>query len=240
MSPLSLELGGYVATAVSRALGRMDMTLKFMGKKLGMTRIFDEKGNHIVCSVISAEPNVITQLKSKEGVDGYEAVQTGAFQVKPSKVRNVSKPLKGHFAKAGVEPRGALTETRVDAIGEYQVGQVVGVEGFAGIAFVDVRGVSKGKGHQGVIKRHNFAGGPAAHGSGFHRHGGSCGMRSTPGRCLPGQKKSGHMGAEWVSVQNLRVVKVDAENKILLVEGAIPGARGCLLYVSPAIKKKKQ
>ncbi len=213
------------------------MTLKFLGKKLGMTRIFDEQGNHVVCTVISAEPNVVTQVKRKEGKDGYEAIQLGAFKVKPSKARNVTKPLKGHFAKGSVEPRGVLEEMRLVSAEAYQVGQEIAVDVFADVRFVDVRAVSKGKGYQGVIKRHHFAGGPAAHGSGFHRHGGSTGMRTSPGRCLPGQKKAGRMGADVVTTQNLRVVKVDPEKQVLLVEGSVPGARGSVVCVTHAVKK---
>jgi large subunit ribosomal protein L3 len=215
------------------------MTLKLMGKKRGMTRLFDESGSQVVCTVISAEPNIITQIKRKEK-EGYEALQFSAFKVKPSKVKNVSKPLRGHFAKASVEPRAHIAESRVASVEEYQIGQEVGVGHFADIEYVDIQGVSKGKGHQGVMKRHNFAGGPAAHGSGFHRHGGSCGMRSSPGRCLPGQKKSGRMGGDTVTLQNLRVVKVDEEKQVLIVEGAVPGARDGLLYITKAIKKTGQ
>ena len=201
-----------------------------------MTRIFDENGNHIVCTVISAEPNIVTQVKRKES-DGYEAIQLSAFKVKSSKVRNVTKPLKGHFAKAGVEPRNHSVESRLVSAAEFQPGQEMGLSYFADAAFVDVQGVSKGKGFQGVMKRHNFAGGPASHGSGFHRHGGSTGMRTSPGRCLPGQKKAGRMGGEVVTQQSLRVVKIDEEKQVLLVEGAIPGARGGLVYITKSIKK---
>ena len=122
---------------------------------------------------------------------------------------------------------------------EYEVGQELGLQLFNEGAFIDVTGTSKGKGFQGVIKRHNFKGGPAAHGSGFHRHGGSTGMRSTPGRCLPGTKKAGRMGNERVTVQNLRVVAVDEARNLLIVAGAIPGARGSLVHITPAIKKQK-
>jgi large subunit ribosomal protein L3 len=212
------------------------MTLKFMGKKRGMTRIFDENGNHIVCTVISAEPHVVTQVKRKES-DGYEAIQLSAFKVKPSKIRNVTKPLKGHFVKAGVEPRDHSIESRLVSAAEFQPGQEMGLSYFADSTFVDIQGVSKGKGFQGVMKRHNFAGGPASHGSGFHRHGGSTGMRTSPGRCLPGQKKAGRMGGEVVTQQSLRVVKIDEEKQVLLVEGAIPGARGGLVYITKSIKK---
>jgi large subunit ribosomal protein L3 len=215
------------------------MTLKLMGKKRGMTRIFDEKGNHIVCTVISAEPNVVTQIKRKD-TDGYDAIQLAAVKVTPAKKRNVSKPLQGHFAKANVEPRRHLAESRLDSVEEFQVGQEVGVGHFAEIPYVDVQGVSKGKGYQGVIKRHHFAGGPASHGSGFHRHGGSTGMRTSPGRCLPGQKKAGRMGGETVTLQSLRVVKIDEEKQVIIVEGAIPGARDGLVSITKAEKKSGQ
>lgn len=210
------------------------MTLKMMGKKMGMTRLFDENGALIPCTVISAEPHVISQIKTKE-IDGYNAVQLAAF--KQPKPKSITKPMHGHFAKAGVEPRRYFAESHVEKVEEFKPGQEIGVSQFEGCAYVDVAGISKGKGYQGVIKRHNFAGGPAAHGSGFHRHGGSCGMRTSPGRCLPGQKKAGHMGAEAVTVQNLKVVKIDAEKQVIIVKGAIPGARGRLVYITKAIKK---
>ncbi len=212
------------------------MTLKFMGKKRGMTRIFDDEGNVVVCTVISAEPNIVSQIKSIDS-DGYNAIQLASEKVKSPKLRNVNKPLRGHFKKAGIEPRRYLAQSSVDKTDTYQVGQEIDLGLFADCKFVDVTGVSKGKGHQGVIKRHHFLGGPAAHGSGFHRHGGSCGMRTTPGRCLPGQKKSGHMGNEKVTIQNLQVVKIDLENQVILVKGAVPGAREGLVYISKATKK---
>jgi large subunit ribosomal protein L3 len=213
------------------------MTLKFMGKKAGMTRLFDDKGNLVVCTVIHAEANVITQVKNAE-VDGYNAVQLGAFKVTAPKLRNVSKAMRGHYAKGNVEPRRKLSETRVDDVEQYQVGQEVTVASFADVAYVNVCSISKGKGHQGVIKRHHFAGGPASHGSGFHRHGGSCGMRSSPGRCLPGQKKSGRMGGERVTVENLQVVKIDEAKQVLVIAGAVPGARNSLVYVTASKKKR--
>ncbi|MBS0647957.1 MAG: 50S ribosomal protein L3 [Verrucomicrobia bacterium] len=215
------------------------MKPKLMGIKQGMMQIFDDQGNRVVCTVILAEPHVISQIKTKEN-DGYTALQLASMKVRPSKAKNVKKPQAGHFKKAGIEPRKNACEIRVDALENYQLGQEMGVEVFNEIEFVDVRGISKGKGHQGVIKRHHFAGGPAAHGSGFHRHGGSCGMRTSPGRCLPGQKKSGRMGGEQVTMENLRVVKIDSEKHVILVEGAIPGSRGGLVYVTPAKKKVKK
>ena len=218
------------------------MALKLMGKKRGMTQRFDNKGNIVVCTVIHAEPNVITQIKRKES-DGYDALQLGFDKLVTKDPRTVqkrlSKQLIGHFQKANIEPRRFLAESRIQNTNDYEVGQEVGVSHFAEGAYVDVCGISKGKGFQGVIKRHNFKGGPAAHGSGFHRHGGSTGMRSTPGRCLPGQKKAGRMGGEQVTIQNLRVVGIDEGRNLIIVEGAIPGPRGGLVSVAPATKKKK-
>lgn len=214
------------------------MSLNLLGKKKGMTRVFDEKGNLIVCTVISAEPNVIVQLKNEEK-DGYSAIQLGGIKVPESKKKNVKKPLVGHFAKAKVEPRRHLLESRVDNLDEYEVGKEIGVDYFADSEFVDVIGTSKGKGFQGVMKRHNFAGGPAAHGSGFHRTAGSTGMRSTPGRCLPGRPMAGQMGNARVTSMNLKVIKVDAEKQLLLVKGAVPGARDSLVHIRKSIKKHK-
>lgn len=207
-----------------------------MGKKKGMTRVYDESGNLVVCTVIAAEPNVIVQIKEAEK-DGYQAVQLGAIKVPESKKKNLSKPLIGHFARAKVEPRRHLLESRIDNAGDYQLGQEIGVDYFAEVQFVDVCGSSKGKGFQGVIKRHGFGGGPGSHGSGFHRSGGSTGMRSTPGRSLPGVKKAGQMGSEKVTVENLKVVRVDAEKQVILVKGAVPGPNNSLLYVRKSVKK---
>ncbi|MDJ0651556.1 MAG: 50S ribosomal protein L3 [Simkaniaceae bacterium] len=212
------------------------MSLKLMGKKKGMTRIYDEKGNLIVCTVIAAEPNVIVQVKDKDK-DGYQAVQLGAIKVPESKKKNLSKPLVGHFAKAKVEPRRHLLESRVENAEEFQLGQEIGIDYFSETRFVDVCGTSKGKGFQGVMKRHNFGGGPRSHGSGFHRTAGSTGMRSTPGRSLPGIKKAGQMGSQKVTTENLKVIRVDAEKQIILVKGAVPGAKSSLLYIRKSIKK---
>lgn len=219
------------------------MALKLMGKKRGMTQRFDDSGNLVVCTVIHAEPNIITQIKRKES-DGYNALQLGFEKIVTEDPRTiqkrVTKQLLGHFQKANVEPRRYLAETRLDDVDAYSVGQELGVAVFSEIVFVDVSGVSKGKGYQGVIKRHNFSGGPASHGSGFHRHGGSTGMRSTPGRCLPGQKKAGRMGGENVTIQNLRIVGIDEGRNLIIVEGAIPGPRGSLVSVAPSKKKQQK
>jgi large subunit ribosomal protein L3 len=219
------------------------MALKIMGKKRGMTHRFDDAGNLIVCTVIHAEPNVITQIKKKES-DGYNALQLGFEKIVTEDPRTiqkrVTKQLLGHFQKAQVEPRRYLAEMRLENVDAYAVGQELGVALFSDIIFVDVSGVSKGKGYQGVIKRHHFSGGPASHGSGFHRHAGSTGMRSTPGRCLPGGKKAGRMGGERVTIQNLRVVGIDEGRHLIIVEGAVPGPRGSIVSVSPSKKKQQK
>lgn len=216
------------------------MALTLMGKKCGMMQFFDEKGNAIVCTVIHAEPNVITQIKTKE-TDGYTALQLGFDKVKGKTQytieKRTGKPQLGLFKKAGIESRRHLKESRVEAGADYSVGQEIGVTIFDGVEFVDATAISKGKGTQGVMKRHHFAGGPASHGSGFHRHAGSTGMRSTPGRGLPGGKKAGRMGNEKVTVQNLQVVKIDPENQVIVIKGQVPGPRNGLVYLSQAVKK---
>jgi large subunit ribosomal protein L3 len=211
-----------------------------MGKKRGMTQLFDEKGNVIACTVIEIEPNVVVQVKTVQK-DGYNAIQLGHDTVTTKDERTVAKrvtkPLRGHYAKAGVTPRRRLTETRVASNESYTMGQEFGVDTFAAESFVDVMAMSKGKGYQGVMKLHNFAGGPAAHGSSFHRHAGGTGMRSTPGRCLPGGKRASHMGYDRKTVQNLKVVKVLPEAGVIIVKGAVPGPRNGVVCVSSAIKK---
>ncbi len=212
---------------------------KIMGKKRGMTQIFDEKGNAIVCTIIEAEPNIITQIKTKES-DGYTAIQLGFEQIKTKDPRTmdkrVTKPLRGHFAKSSCEPRRHLFESRQKDVDSYQLGQALGVEQFEEIQFIDATAMSKGKGYQGVMKLYNFAGGPASHGSGFHRHAGSTGMRSTPGRCLPGGKRASHMGYDRKTVQNLQVMLILKEDNVILVKGAVPGPRNGLVMIAPAIK----
>lgn len=217
--------------------------LKLMGKKCGMTQVFDKKGALIPCTVIHAEPNVITQLKTKLK-DGYEAVQLAFDEIRVKDARTLenrcTQPLIGHFKKAGVAPARHIAESRVDDSSQFTVGDRVSVSFFQDVVYIDVTGVSKGKGFQGVMKLHNFKGGPASHGSGFHRHAGSTGMRSTPGRCLPGGKRASHMGDRTVTTQNLRVVAIDETNNLIMVEGATPGAIGGLLVMSQAKKKQKK
>lgn len=216
------------------------MALKLMGKKRGMIQLFDDKGNVIVGTVIEAERNVITQIKTKE-TDGYNAVQLGFEKVNVNDQRTLEvrskKPQRGHFKKASVEPRRYLAESRVENANEYSLGQEFGVDAFAEGTFVDATAMSKGKGYQGVIKLYHFAGGPASHGSGFHRHAGSTGMRSSPGRCLPNGKRASHMGYERVTVQNLEVIKVNADDNVIVVKGQVPGPRNGLVYLSQAKKK---
>lgn len=214
--------------------------LKLMGRKRGMVQLFDDKGRAIACTVIEVQPNVVVQVKTEE-TDGYSAIQLGFEEVEVKDPRTlgnrVTKPLIGHFKKGGVKPCKFLAESALDSVADYAPGQAIGLEKFEGIVYVDASALSKGKGYQGVIKRHHFAGGPASHGSGFHRHGGSTGMRTSPGRCLPGQKMPGHMGAEKVTVQNLRVVSLDLKENLLVVEGAVPGPRNGLVCVSSAQKR---
>lgn len=217
------------------------MALTMMGKKRGMMQLFDEKGNVTVCTVIQAEPNVVTQIKTKEK-DGYSALQL-AFDKVTGKTQytidaRTKKPQQGHFKKAGVEARRFIKESRVESDEDYSLGQEIGLDIFDGVEFVDATAISKGKGYQGVMKRHNYAGGPASHGSGHHRHAGSTGMRSTPGRALPGGKKAGQMGNERITVQNLQVVKIDPENHLILIRGQVPGPRNGLVYLREAKKKK--
>jgi large subunit ribosomal protein L3 len=216
------------------------MSLKLMGKKRGMTQIFDDKGNAIACTVIEAQPNVVTQVKTK-GSDGYDAIQLGfetiAVKDPRTMARRSSKALLGHFKKAGVTPRRYLRESRLEKTDGYTPGQEISIAEFSEIEFVDVCGISKGKGYQGVMKKYNFAGGPAAHGSSFHRHAGSTGMRSTPGRCLPNSPRASHMGYERKTVQNVKIVAVYPEDHVILLAGAVPGPRNGLVCLSQAIKK---
>ncbi len=215
------------------------MVRKLIGKKCGMVRVYDRDGRPVACSVIHIEPNVVTQLKTR-AKDGYEAIQLASVKIETRDPRTIekrlSKPIVGHFKKASVAPRRHLHEMRVDDASQYQLGQELTLSLFEGAQYVDVRGTSKGKGYQGVMKKYGFVGGPASHGSGFHRHAGSTGMRSTPGRCLPGGPRASHMGDTTVAIQNLRVVALDVEKGLVLVEGSIPGAKNSIVIVSDAMK----
>ncbi len=213
------------------------MSLTLIGQKKGMAQIFDTEGKMIVCTVILVEPNPIVQIKRTEP-DGYNAIQVGGVVLSKSRANKMNKPLKGHFAKANVPGQWRLRESRVENTDSYQVGQTLDLNLLNEVPFVDVQGVTKGKGFQGVIKLHGFAGGPGAHGSGFHRHAGSTGQRTTPGRCYPNGKRASRMGGDVQTVQNLRVVAI--KGNLLLVEGAVPGARGAVLYISQAMKKQQK
>jgi large subunit ribosomal protein L3 len=199
-----------------------------IGKKLGMTQLFQENGVVTPVTVIEAGPCVVVQRKTMDK-DGYEAVQLGLVDAKAAKKAN--KPQRGHHEKAGVPPTRLLKEFRLLGESELKPGDAVAVDIFDGVGKVDVIGTSKGKGFQGVIKRHGFHGGKATHGSMHHRAPGSIGQSATPSKVLRGMKGPGHMGSSRVAVKNLKVVRVDAEKNLLLVRGAVPGARGTTLFV---------
>lgn len=204
-----------------------------LGTKLGMTQVWDENNNLIPVTVVQADSNVITQLRNADR-DGYTAVQIGYGQIDP---RKVTKPLAGHFEAAGVTPRRHLVELRTADAAEYAAGQELSVELFEAGQKVDVVGTSKGKGFAGVMKRHNFSGVGASHGAHKnHRKPGSIGGASTPGRVFRGQKMAGRMGAERVTTQNLTIHAIDAEKNLLLIKGAVPGARGRVVLVRTAVK----
>ncbi|WP_400996216.1 50S ribosomal protein L3 [Agromyces sp. GXQ0307] len=205
-----------------------------LGTKLGMTQVWDENNKLIPVTVIEIAPNVVTQLRTQER-DGYAAVQIAAGAIDP---RKVTKPLTGHFEAAGVTPRRHVTEVRTADAADYALGQELTVDGtFEAGQLVDVVGTSKGKGFAGVMKRHNFAGVSASHGAHRnHRKPGSIGASSTPSRVFKGMRMAGRMGGERVTVLNLRVHAVDAEKGLLLVKGAVPGARGRLVFVRNAVK----
>lgn len=199
-----------------------------IGKKVGMTQVYAENGRAYPVTVIEAGPCVIVQRKSKDK-DGYSAVQLGLVEAR--KAKSVTRPMKGHFDKAGLPPCRVLREFRVEDGAEVKVGDKVSVELFAPGDTLTVSGVSRGKGFQGVIKRHNFRGGAATHGSMFHRAPGSIGASAFPSRVLPGMKAAGHMGTDKVTLRNVTVVRVDAGNNLLIVRGAVPGAGGSIVVI---------
>ncbi len=199
------------------------MQKALIGKKIGMTQIFDEKGNVVPVTVVEAGPCVVSMKKTVE-TDGYTAVQLGFGDMKANKV---TKPMQGHFNKANVAPKKVLKEFRFDDCDAYSVGDIIKADIFEAGMKVDVTGTSKGKGYAGVIKRWNFGRLKETHGSGpVARHGGSMGACSSPSRVWKGKKMAGHLGAEKVTVKNLTIVKVDAENNLIAIKGAIPGANG--------------
>ena len=205
-----------------------------IGKKVGMTQIFDEKGNVVPVTVIEVGPCVVVQKKTVEN-DGYAAVQYGFGDVSP---KHVTKPLKGHFDKSEVAPKRTLREFRLDNTDAVNVGDIVKADVFAAGDHIDVVGTSKGKGYAGAIKRWNHSRLKETHGSGpVARHAGSLGACSTPSRVYKGMKGAGHLGSERVTVQNLVVVKVDAENNLIAVRGAVPGPKNGIVVLSDTVKK---
>ena len=208
-------------------------TKGLLGKKLGMTQVWDENNKLIPVTVVEITPNVVTQVRTPE-VDGYSAVQIAYGQIDP---RKSNKPATGHFDKAGVTPRRHLTEVRTADAADYSLGQEIAVDIFAAGQLVDVVGTSKGKGFAGVMKRHNFKGVSSSHGSHRnHRKPGSIGASSTPSRVFKGMRMAGRMGGDRVTVLNLKVHAVDLEKGLILVKGAVPGARGRIVFVRNAVK----
>ena len=212
------------------------MSIGLVGRKCGMSRIFTEDGRSIPVTLIEATPNRVTQVKTTE-VDGYNAIQVTAGS---KRAALVNKPLAGHYAKAKVEAGRGLWEFRLEAdeLAKFNVGgEVKADEIFTVGQIVDVAGITKGKGFQGTIKRHNFKMGDATHGNSLsHRSPGSIGQRQTPGRVFPGKKRSGHMGAVRRSAMNLEVVKIDSERHLIAIKGSVPGAKGGNLIIRPAVK----
>ena len=204
-----------------------------IGKKIGMTQIFDEAGNVIPVTVVEAGPCTVTQIKTVEN-DGYQAVQVGFGDVKVSRV---NKPMKGHFDKADVAPKKTLKEFRLENIDGIEVGNILKADTFEVGEIVDVKGTSKGHGTSGAIKRWNFSRLRMSHGTGpNHRHAGSLGACSSPSRVFKGKKMAGHYGHETVTVQNLKIAKVDAENNLIAIKGAIPGPKGGIVVIADAVK----
>jgi len=213
------------------------MAIGLIGKKLGMAQIFGENGIMIPVTVIQAGPCFVVQKKTQK-TDGYGALQVGFDEIK--KASRVNKPQTGHFKRANVAPMARLREFRMDAeeLEAYDAGSEVTIDIFAAGDYLDVTGISIGKGFQGVMKRHNFAGAPGGHGTHeFFRHGGSIGQNTTPGRTLRGKKMPGQMGSKRVTVQSLRVVEVRGDTNILMVRGAVPGPKNSYLVLKKAVKK---
>ena len=205
-----------------------------LGRKIGMTQIFTEAGEVVPVTVVEAGPVVVTQVKTIEN-DGYNAVQVGFVDAKE---KSLNKPQKGHLAAANVLKKH-LKEFRVEAVDAYTVGQEIKADVFAAGEMIDVTGISKGKGFQGPIKRHGQSRGPESHGSRYHRRPGSMGACSYPGRVFKNKKLAGHMGSVKVTVQNLEVVRVDADKNLILVKGAIPGPKGSMVTIKEAVKSSK-
>lgn len=206
---------------------------KILGRKLGMTQVFDENAVVVPVTVVEAGPMIVTQIKTKE-TDGYNAIQIG---FEDAKEKHLNKPERGHFDKANLAYKRNLAEVRMDDVSAYEVGQEIKADIFEAGAMIDVTATSKGKGFQGVIKRHGQSRGPETHGSRYHRRPGSMGAASDPSRVFKGKNLPGHMGSQTVTVQNLTVVSVDVEKNLILVKGAIPGPKKGLVTIKEAVKK---
>ena len=211
------------------------MKKAMLATKIGMTQIFDENGFAIPVTVLQATPNVVTQVKTVEN-DGYAAVQVGFGDIREALV---NKPRKGQFAKAGVSNKRFLREFRFENAEEYKVGQEIKADVFAAGDKIDASGITKGKGFQGGIKRFGLSRGPMKHGSKYHRHAGSNGPATTPGRVFPGKHMPGQMGGVKATVQNLEVARVDAEKNLILVKGAVPGPKKALITLKETVKSGK-
>ena len=208
------------------------MQKAIIAKKIGMTQVFTDNGILIPVTVLEAGPCVVTQKKTVEN-DGYDAIQVGFGEIKAKKV---NKPMAGQFKKAGVEPKKVLKEFRLDDTSAYEVGAEIKADVFAAGDKVDVTGISKGKGYQGPIKRHGQSRGPMAHGSKFHRAVGSLSSATTPGKVKKGKKMAGQMGRVRVTIQNLEIVRADAEKNLLLIKGAVPGNKGTVVVIKDSVK----
>ena len=211
------------------------MEKAIIGKKIGMTQIFDEKGLVVPVTVIEAGPCIIAQVKTIE-TDGYNAIQLGYGDVKENRI---NRPEKGHFTKAKLTPKKHLREFRVTDVADATVGNEVKADVFEAGDKIDVQGTTKGKGFQGVIKRHGQSRGPMGHGSMYHRRPGSMGSTSTPGRVFKGKKLPGHMGVQTVTIQNLDVIRVDLDKNVILVKGSVPGPKGAILKIRKTVKNGK-
>lgn len=211
------------------------MNKGLIGRKVGMTQIFDEKGLIVPVTVIEAGPCVVSQVKTAEK-DGYNAIQLGFGEVKD---KHINKPEKGHFSKSKIDTKKHLREFRMDSVENVKVGDELKADIFAAGEKIDVQGKTKGKGFQGVIKRHGQHRGPMGHGSMYHRRPGSMGACSTPSRVFKGKKLPGHMGNLTVTIQNLDVVRVDLDKNVLLVKGSVPGPKGAILKIKSTVKSSK-
>lgn len=209
------------------------MKKAILGKKIGMTQIFNEKGKVIPVTVIEAGPCSVVQIKTKE-TEGYNAIKVGFGEITE---KQLTKPQKGQFIKTNIVPKKFLREFRLTEI-TYNVGDEIKADIFAEGEYVDITGTTKGKGFQGVIKRHGQHIGPMAHGSMYHRRPGSMGSTSTPGRVFKGKKLPGHMGVETVTIQKLEVIKIDVDKNLLLIKGSVPGAKGSILKIKNSVKSK--